>query len=102
MMGDMAKKTKKTKHNLKDSIAILNISAAVLAIVAIFSQIIYSLSLITNLISGFYLILFAINAHIARARILGYIFSVKVTIAMVLVGYISIAFSIWGTLSAIS
>lgn len=98
----MVKKQKKTKYNLNDSVAVLNIFAAILALVAIFTQIIYSLSLVSNLISGLYLILFATNVYIARARMLGYVFSAKLNVVMALVGFISIAVSAWGIFSAIS
>jgi len=92
----------KTKYNFKEPIGILNGSAAVISIVALFLIIFYNYSLIIIFTNGFYFILFAINAYFARARILGYIFPTWLNWVMGLTAVGTILISMWAIFSAVS
>ncbi len=92
----------KKKYNIKEPIGIANLFASVVSLIALFVLIFLSPSFEIVLTNGFYLILFAINAYFARARILGYIFPKWLDWGMGFIALGTILVSVSAIVSAIS
>lgn len=93
---------RKIKYKYSEPIGIINLLASIISLVALFSIIFLDPSLIIVLTNGVYLILFAINAYFARARILGYIFPSWVNWLMALTAFGTISVSIWAISTLVS
>ncbi len=102
MINSMVKQKTKYKYNFTEPVGVLNALASIISLVALFSIIFLDPSLFLVITNGFYLILFAINAYFARARILGYVFPTWLNCVMFLISLGTILISTLAIFSVIS